>query len=232
MKELARCPGGATGPCGKAVRVTAAGTFANHRRPTGGNCSVGITHRVRIADRIHPCVDCAALPVRDLPVAPENDDGPCALEYRPSRPRAVTGRPPRCFLHKRAHERTLKAARKAKDRERVRGVTEADRALLWTAQGRACAICGHRLNAERRAPSLDHCHDLAATHDHPVEQACRRCTRGLCCWTCNRIVAGRKNVEPTSLLGRYKAGLCPAATIGWWDETSAEPTTETIKEEL
>jgi hypothetical protein len=227
MIDRAVCPGGATGPCGKVVNVTLASTFSNHRRPTGGNCSVGVLDRVRIADRVHPCVDCAALPVGpgvlvDVGgVKPHGPDGP---EYRPTRPRAATGRPPRCFRHKRDHEERLKAARRARDRERGRGITEADRDLLWTAQGEACACCGRRLNVAKRAPTLDHDHARAAEHDHPDDQACRRCARGLLCQTCNRKVIGDDRREPTSLAGRYVAGDHPAARLGWWNDDTEDTT--------
>lgn len=208
MIQLATCPGGATGPCGKAVRVTEAGTFANHRRPTGGNCSVGILDRVRIADRIHPCVDCAALPL-------VHPDGP---EFaRPPRPRAATGRPPRCHRHGQLHQKRLRAARNARSRERSRGFAEEDRGLLWAEQGQRCGICHVPLNVEKKAPELDHAHDRAHDHDHPDDQVCRACARGLLCRTCNLHVVGR--LDSAALLRAVSWPYDnPAARLGWWDE--------------
>jgi hypothetical protein len=180
---------------------------------------LGSGQRIARSAIIHPCADCAALPEAPGVLAdvggtrPHGPDGP---EYRPPAPRKVTGvKPPLCFVHRRRREKLQKAATRANDRERRRGITEDDRGVLWAAQGEACAICGHRLNVARKAPSLDHCHDRAALHDHPVERACRACARGLLCTTCNRWTAGR-DAEPRSLLGRYKAGDNPAAGLGWW----------------
>lgn len=218
MIELATCPGGATGPCGKAVKITAAGTFSNHRRgplatpPGRGNCSVGALDRVRIADRLHACVDCAALPVA---VGPSEEYG---VTIRPLRPRATTGRPPRCHRHGQLHQKRLRASRNARSRERSRGFAEEDRGLLWAEQGERCGICHVPLNVEKKAPELDHDHERAAEHDHPDDQVCRECARGLLCRTCNLHVVGRMDAAALQRALAWLAGATPAARLGWWNE--------------
>lgn len=224
MIEWATCPGGATGPCGKTVKITAAGTFANHRRgplatpPGRGNCSIGILDRVRIADRIHPCVDCAALPVGPgvlVDVGGVKPYGPNGPEFRPPRPRAATGRPPRCHRHGQLHQKALRAARNARSRERSRGFAEEDRELLWAEQGERCGICHVPLKVEKKAPELDHDHDRAAEHDHPDDQVCRACARGLLCRTCNLHVVGR--MDSAALLRAVTwSSDNPAVRLGWW----------------
>jgi hypothetical protein len=207
MKSRAVCP-----QCGKTVQETEVGTFSGHRRPDDNRrCLIGILDRVRVADRVHGCADCAAMPVGD------------SQWCRPSRPRPIAGRAgtpvrPLCHSHLKAVKAAQKAARMAADRERKRGITEEDRAALWEAQGHACACCGRRLGSAAKRPALDHCHARAATHDHPVEQACRRCARGLLCTRCNRETVGDANREPSSMVGRYIAGDNPAARLGWWLE--------------
>jgi recombination endonuclease VII len=225
VKPQARCPGLDVAPCGKIVTVTAAGTFANHRRPAGGNCSVGILDRVRIADRVHPCVDCAALPVGPgvlVDVGGTMPNGPDGPRYRPARPRVATGRPPRCVTHRRPHLKAAKARRRASERTSRTGFPEGDRAALWAAQGERCGICAVPLNAERKAPELDHDHGRARQHDHPDDQVCRACARGLLCRTCNLHVVGRLDRAALLRALAWTAGTNTATSMGWWDNTPKE----------
>jgi hypothetical protein len=191
-----------------------AGRLVRHRSPAGGMCGAGGVHKARICDLAPPCVDCAALPA--LP--PNGATGAeWNQELRPPRPRAATGRPPRCFAHKRTHQKALRAARNGRARERARGFPEVDRAALWTAQGEACGICGVPLNVERKAPELDHDHDRAAEHDHAPDQVCRACVRGLLCRTCNLHVVGRLTRVALMRALRWHE-INTAVDLGWWDD--------------
>lgn len=55
------------------------------------------------------------------------------------------------------------------------GITELEYDRILEHQGGGCAICGRKPSAEVR---------LSVDHDHH-----RNVTRGLLCWTCNRVVA-------------------------------------------
>ena len=61
------------------------------------------------------------------------------------------------------------------------GLTSADIAPMARAQGHRCLGCGGPL-AEAQ---VDHDHELAARHPHPVSRGCALCVRGLLCRPCN-----------------------------------------------
>jgi Recombination endonuclease VII len=215
MKLRAVCPECATPrelvelPAARGVRLV----VRPHRAPVGGMCLGG---GVRIARHlvIHPCVDCVVLPVVPAGIELPAGADPVRHGYRPLTPRAASGVPPRCATHKRAHRKALKAVQGARRREQSRGFAEADRELLWETQGRRCAIC---LVPLKVTPQLDHDHDRAAEHDHPDDQVCRQCARGLLCKTCNLHVVGRLDVD--ALLRALAWRTDNAATeLGWWDE--------------
>jgi len=68
------------------------------------------------------------------------------------------------------------------------GITEADYASLFAAQGGACAICG---GTRRKNLDVDHSHSqraalLAAGFSY--HEASRRSVRGLLCARCNRQI--------------------------------------------
>jgi hypothetical protein len=167
--------------------------------------------KVRRAHLCHLCQRCAALPE----------------DQRPPEPRPVATKPGArlvlCASHLRAHKEAQRQARNAAARER-RGITEVERGQLWETQGRVCGICLVPLNIERKAPELDHDHDRAAQHDHPVDQVCRACARGLLCRTCNLHVVGRMDPAALHRALAWLAGINPAARLGWW---STDPDTET-----
>lgn len=144
------------------------------------------------------CVDCAALP--ELPGDPLHaaED----VEYRPVRPRPAPHGGPRsrrCTTHHRAWKAGRKAARAAYRRLTVYGLDADTFEALWELQGRACP-CGRQ---PTREPDTDHDHALARQHDHPVENACPDCLRGMTCRACNRDVLGRYNPDQLRALADY-----------------------------
>ena len=213
-------PPAATCPsCTKRVEpVELGGRFPVHNRPGVRNrCTAGGILPVRRAHLVHPCITCAALPVKPEWPGP---DPFTEREYRPAEPRPLdpksTPRLPECATHRRARLTAQKARRRASARVRDRGVAEADRDELWAAQGGAC-ICGRQLTSTGKAPTLDHDHRRAAGHDHDTKKACRRCARGALCDTCNRILVGRYSPTQLRMVARYMEHPT-AELLGWWDD--------------
>jgi hypothetical protein len=225
----ARCPGGATGPCGKVVGVVEAGAlgerpvhyFANHRRPGGGNCSVGRGDRVRKRDLIHPCHRCAELPVDPGPFAGTTEE----RELRPPTPRPVTGkgRLLLCATHRREHTAALKDGRADRQRARRFGVTVARWRELIAAQGGGCA-CGlpHSGSKKRLAADHDHAREAECVRlgRHPAGSACEHCVRGGLGDQCNRLVVGRFTSAQLRNLADYM-DTPTAQRLGWWDADDA-----------
>lgn len=92
---------------------------------------------------------------------------------------------PRCVTHHRAWKRRNRHLAHGRRLEAHFGITSK---LYWAIhrfQGGRCAICLLATGKTKRL-AVDHDHELAKTHDHPVEQACRLCIRGLLCSRCNR----------------------------------------------
>lgn len=118
------------------------------------------------------CVDCAARPVGIRPATPRPIDersGP---------------RKPRCHTDT---EAMLKVSRKRESQRRVEqcyGMTPDDEAELLAAQGGRCP-CGNRVRHR------DHDHELARSHAHAPNRACKACMRGLLCARCNREILAR-----------------------------------------
>lgn len=224
----ARCPGGATGPCGKVVAVVEASApggrpalyFSNHRRPGGGNCSVGRGDPVRKRDLIHPCRRCA-----ELPATVESEHG-IHQEYRPPVPRPVTGkgRLLLCATHRREHTAALKDG--AADRQRARrfGVTVERWRELIAAQGGGCA-CGltHSQSKKRLAADHDHAREAECVRlgRHPAGSACEHCVRGGLGDQCNRLVVGRFTSDQLRRLADYMDNPT-AQRLGWWDDDEEE----------
>jgi hypothetical protein len=226
----ARCPGRVTGgPCGKVVSVVEAGApggrpalyFSNHRRPGGGNCSVGRGDRVRKRDLIHPCKRC-----QELPLADDADRlGLVQRETRPPVPRPVTGkgRLLLCVTHRREHTAALKDGRADRQRARRFGVTVARWRELIAAQGGGCA-CGltHSQSKKRLAADHDHAREAECVRlgRHPAGSACEHCVRGGLGDQCNRLVVGRFTSDQLRRLADYMDNPT-AQRIGWWDADDA-----------
>lgn len=116
----------------------------------------------------------------------------CAAEGVTTKRPIVSGvRKPRCSTHDRAHKKKAKARNHGRMVERVYSLTSEQYALLYDMQGGRCAICQIATGRVKRL-AVDHNHDCP--EDHPREQGCPRCIRGLLCGPCN-ITIGRLRVE-------------------------------------
>lgn len=141
--------------------------------------------------------------MKELPA--ERRPGECVDCYgatpRPAvaRPTDEAPRKPRCATHKRAERKRAKAAAHATYVFKTYGISRKFQRMLWEFQGEACP-CGRQ---PRRFPDTDHDHRLAREHDHPEDQACEECMRGLCCRACNTYVLGRYSAEQLRALARY-----------------------------
>lgn len=93
---------------------------------------------------------------------------------------------PRCITHHRAVVKARKVAAHGNRTESTYGITAAEYWGIYAFQGGRCALCRLATGAARRL-AVDHDHDLAKLHDHPVDQGCRECVRGLLCKRCNRF---------------------------------------------
>jgi hypothetical protein len=85
----------------------------------------------------------------------------------------------------------VRAARHEAYVGKVYGLAPGEYARLLELQGGRCAIPGCRANGTRKRLAVDHDHDLARQHDHPDDQACRDCVRGLLCSPHNYDLLGR-----------------------------------------
>ncbi len=158
----------------------------------------------------HVCVDCLALPEEPADLSPGEEVlyGP---EFRPKTPRKIaedcTPLRPRCATHKRAHKHAERLKARVKRSQKVYGLAPEDRADLMALQGGKCPICNRALDQDSRgrwnATAHDHDHELAAQHDHPVNEACPDCMRGLTCAWCNRELLARVDLEAARRLVAY-----------------------------
>lgn len=121
---------------------------------------------------------------------------------------------PRCASHHRAVLRARRLAAAARHVQRRYGITEEERAAILAVQGGACAGCGRAKDRPRKRLATDHDHRVAATHDHPPDQGCAMCVRGLLCSPCNDTLAHFRD-DPAGLLrlARYLREW-PAASAG------------------
>lgn len=135
---------------------------------------------------IHSCVDCAALPAEEQPRKP--------------RPAPHGGpRSRRCTTHERARKQAARTGRHAAYVLRKHRIPPELWRALWTLQGERCP-CGRK---PARMPDTDHDHQLARGHDHPVDEACPDCLRGLCCRACNSSILAWYNADQLRALADY-----------------------------
>lgn len=84
---------------------------------------------------------------------------------------------------RRRREATWKANLKARHH-----MTPEQYNLILAFQNGVCYIC-RRANGKTRRLSVDHDHNYArAWCDHPHDESCRECWRGLLCRTCNGVL--------------------------------------------
>lgn len=133
---------------------------------------------------VKECKDCLLLPESE----------------RPQRPRSVinskTGKPfpgPRCQTHhlvKRNADRVKSHGRRVAT---IYGITVEFYWALYEFQGGKCYICERAYGKTKRL-AVDHNHTCTA--DHPAENACELCVRGLLCTMCNRKIVGHLRDDP------------------------------------
>lgn len=106
----------------------------------------------------------------------------CPPDAKRPRPAIFPG--PRCATHHRAAVRRTKNRAHERRIETSYTITAVDYWAIYQLQGCKCALCQVATGRTRRL-AVDHDHELAKTHDHPVDQGCRLCIRGLLCKRCN-----------------------------------------------
>lgn len=121
---------------------------------------------------------------------------------------------PRCSTHYRAKRKADKTRAHARRTETTFGLNAEEYWSIYAAQGGRCAICQRATGATKRL-AVDHDHDVCL--DHPTNQGCRRCVRGLTCSTCNYIVLGRYDVAALQRAIDYLNNP-PARRVLWPDE--------------
>jgi hypothetical protein len=88
----------------------------------------------------------------------------------------------------------------------VYGLSKVKRAELMALQGGVCPICNRALDYSHgryRRTAHDHDHDLARQHDHPENQGCPDCLRGLTCGWCNTELLPRIDLAAAERLVAY-----------------------------
>jgi hypothetical protein len=91
---------------------------------------------------------------------------------------------PRCATHHRAWIKRRKERAHARHIESNFELTAEQYRAIYEMQGGRCALCGIATGKARRL-AVEHDHELAEVHDHPVNRGCRLCIRGLACARCN-----------------------------------------------
>ena len=100
-------------------------------------------------------------------------------------------RKPRCATHERTRVKRSQVHAHGRTVQRQYNLTPEMYSELYAAQGGKCGVCGVATGAARRL-AVDH--DHGCVEDHPREQGCLQCIRGLLCSPCN-VMLGRLGVE-------------------------------------
>jgi hypothetical protein len=124
-----------------------------------------------------------------LPVCKEAGDDPA------HRKRAAFYVGPRCATCHRRQKRAQEIAAHARRLLKFYRITPEQYAAIYIAQGGVCYVC-RRATGESKRLAVEHDHYLARFHDHPVDEGCPKCIRGLACGPCNRDVLGRLGGQP------------------------------------
>jgi hypothetical protein len=145
----------------------------------------------------HVCVDCKALAEAGFQGVPKTP-----------RPAPHGGpRSKRCTTHHRARKRADRLKAREKRSEKVYGLAPGQRAQLLELQDGKCPICLRALDLDSRGrwrqTAHDHDHELAKLHDHPENEACEQCMRGLTCGWCNTELLIRIDLEAARRLVAY-----------------------------
>lgn len=98
----------------------------------------------------------------------------------------VAGVPgPRCATHARAWKRRNGERAHTRYIEATYTITAEQYWKIYWVQGGRCPLCLYATGKAKRL-AVDHDHELAKKHDHPNDQGCCLCIRGLLCGRCNR----------------------------------------------
>lgn len=96
--------------------------------------------------------------------------------------RKATRPGPRCATHKRLRRKSVSEARWETQTLPKYKMTPQEYWALYEAQGGVCACCT-RANGKTKRLSVDHDHKCC-----PTTPTCGKCTRGLLCGPCNRLL--------------------------------------------
>lgn len=101
--------------------------------------------------------------------------------------RSATNPGPRCLEHWRLRKKETSKANHAKRiEENFDGLTAEMYWALYEFQGRKCYVC-QVATGKRKRLAVEHEHNKPGC-DHPPEQGCLKCIRGLACGPCNQGV--------------------------------------------
>jgi hypothetical protein len=103
---------------------------------------------------------------------------------------------PRCSTCHRRRRVALSIAAHARRLLAKFRITVDQYAAIYLAQGGVCYVCRRATGATKRL-AVDHDHWIAETLcDHPTDEGCPQCIRGLACGPCNQDVLGRLGGRP------------------------------------
>jgi Recombination endonuclease VII len=106
---------------------------------------------------------------------------------------------PRCVTHHRTRKRTVSFNAHANRIVHTYKMTSSQYWALYAYQGECCAGCVRATGKSKRL-AIDH--DHSRCDDHPPDQGCSRCWRGLLCSQCNELI-GRYGIEQLARLIKY-----------------------------
>jgi len=121
-----------------------------------------------------------------------------------TRPREIKHggpRSPLCVTHHRARRKRRREAAHGRRLVKVYEMSPKRYWALYAYQGGKCAGCGVATGKAKNL-AVDHDHELAKQHGHPVDQGCPLCWRGLLCGPCNQLL-GRLDVDALIRLINY-----------------------------
>lgn len=127
-----------------------------------------------------PCKDCVA-------------EGITTKRKLATKPDGTLEPGPRCITHQRALKKARRHAAHCRHLVTKYKLTPEQYWLIYAMQNGLCFGCRCATGKSKRL-AVDHDHELAEQHDHPVDQGCPECVRALLCGQCNQII-GRLNVD-------------------------------------
>lgn len=116
---------------------------------------------------------------------------------------------PRCATHHRARNKAGKGSAHAKYVQRTYGLLPGEYTRILSLQGGVCYLCRRAKGITKR---------LAVDHDHaccPETPTCGRCTRGLLCGPCNKLMGHLRDDPAAFTRGAEYLRLPPARIVIW-----------------